>query len=449
MTPEQNELLKTVYRNLADRPLEPDDAFYEPIYKLNPDTDEPVDRMQKKIDWAEGQSIQFFSGFRGAGKTTELKRLQQRLEQGGCLVIFANALDYINPSARIDITDLLPVLAGAFSDRLKNPPGGKPLLHESYWTRFKAFLTRTKVEMEEVTLSAGEEVGAEIKLAMRTNPTFRQQIQKALSAHLTGLRQETTRFFEDAVKAIRAQTGDDKKIVFIFDSLEQVRGSLSNETEVIRSVESLFSNHLDALRLPYLHVVYTVPPWLKFLLKNLSVEIIPSVRQWLHDTQRTPDPTGNAALQRALERRLKVEGFGAEPVGQVLGQTWPVKASPASLLVASCGGHFRDLFLLLREALVRARTLPLAEAAVEESIAWVRRNFLPLAIEDARWLARIADTRHPSYESADDAGRLARFLDTHIVLYFSDREEWYDVHPLVRPEVDRILKLQAAAKPSG
>jgi hypothetical protein len=301
--------------------------------------------------------------------------------------------------------------------------------------------------MEEVTLSAGEDVGTEIKLALRTNPTFRQQMQKALSTHLTTLRQDVTQFFEESIKAIRAAEGAGTKIVFIFDSLEQVRGSLSNETEVIRSVESLFSNHLDALRLPYVHIIYTVPPWLKFLLKNLQVEIIPSVGQWNNDGNRTPAPKGNAALVRAVERRLKVEGSPLDWVRQLFGSGWPNAASPASRLVQNCGGHFRDLFLLLREALVRARTIPLTESAVDEAIASVRSNFLPLAIDDARWLARIAETRHPSHESAADAGRLARFLDTHIVLYFSDHEEWYDVHPLVRPEVDRILRIQGAASP--
>ncbi len=446
MTNDDNKFLKEVYQNFADRPLDPEDPFYEPIYKLSPDSDEPIDRMQKKVEWSDGQSIQFFSGFRGAGKTTELKRLQTRLEAAGYLVVFANALDYINPSAPIDITDLLPVLAGAFSDRLRNPPDGKPLIQESYWTRLKAFLVGTKVEIEDLKLKAGSEVGAEIKFALRTNPTFRQQIQKALSTHLTSLRQETDKFFEDARKALRENPSTkDKQIVFIFDSLEQIRGSLSNEGDVIKSVESLFSNHLDALKLPYLHVIYTVPPWLKFLLKNLSVEIIPSVRQWDNDPQRSPDPQGNAALHRAVNRRLKKTTLGDQASTVLFGDPGAGNPDRAHRLIDVCGGHFRDLFLLMREALLRAKSLPLTNTTIDEAIAAVRRNFLPLSVDDALWLARIASTRHPSYDTTDDAGRLARFLDTHIVLYFADQEEWYDVHPLVRAEVDRIIKIQAVS----
>lgn len=448
MTKDQKELVKLVYRNFGDRPLEPGEQFYVPIYQANPNTSEPIERMQSKIEFAEGRSMQFFSGFRGAGKTTELKRLQKSLEAKGYLVVFANALDYINPSAPIDITDLLPVLAGAFSDHFRSLPDGHSLITESYWTQFKALLSRTRVDMEEISVKAGGEVGAEIKLAIRNNPTFRQQVQKALSTHLGALRQETATFFEESVKAIRAQKGDEIEIVFIFDSLEQVRGSLTNETEVIDSVESLFSNHLDALKLPYLHLIYTVPPWLKFLLKTLQVEILPSVQQWRKDTQRTPEPIGNDALRRTIDRRLDIQSLGgsAKVFGELLGCDWTSPVNPGHRLVDNCGGHFRDLFLLMRESLVRTRELPLSGAAVEEAVASVRSNFLPLAVDDALWLARIAATRHPSYQSAADAGRLTRFLDSHLVLYFSDSEEWYDIHPLVRPEVERVVQMQTEVK---
>ena len=55
--------------------------------------------------------------------------------------------------------------------------------------------------------------------------------------------------------------GTSTNVVFLFDSLEQIRGSLSEEQEVTRSVETLFANYLKLLQIPYLHVVYTVPPY--------------------------------------------------------------------------------------------------------------------------------------------------------------------------------------------
>jgi len=43
-------------------------------------------------------------------------------------------------------------------------------------------------------------------------------------------------------------------------------------------------------------------------------------------------------------------------------------------------------------------------------------------------------------------GRLSRFLDTHLVLYLTNGEDWYDVHPLIRDEVCALAKLAPPAK---
>ena len=44
----------------------------------------------------------------------------------------------------------------------------------------------------------------------------------------------------------------------------------------------------------------------------------------------------------------------------------------------------------------------------------------------------------------EEINRLTRFLDTHVVLYLKNGEEWYDVHPLIRKEVATIAGAAAA-----
>lgn len=437
-TPQQEGTLKEFYRNVGDQPLKSEDRFYEPIYSHGSSVDEPIDRMQRRIEFDADQSLQFFSGFRGSGKTTELLRLKARLEQKGYLVVMANALDYINPSAPIDITDLLLVLAGAFGDQIKDKVG-TDLLRESYWSRFRNFVTKTDVKLQEGSLSLPL-VDLDIHAELKDNPSFRQQVQKALAPHLAALKRETFRYFDESLRSIRAHgRSQHSQIVFIFDSLEQLRGSLSNEQAVIQSVEALFSNHLDTLRIPGLHLIYTVPPWLKFQLRSLTVpvEILPSVQQWNNDPHRSPYPPGNEALHRVLERRA--------PPGSFETLFGPEPHDASVRLVQHCGGHIRDLLRLVRECVVRARVLPISEAVVTSAIEHVRSDLLPLATEDALWLDRISRNRHPVHEKPEDGRRLARFLDTHLVLYLkTNGEEWYDLHPLVRPEVERIVQWQAA-----
>lgn len=43
----------------------------------------------------------------------------------------------------------------------------------------------------------------------------------------------------------------------------------------------------------------------------------------------------------------------------------------------------------------------------------------------------------PTHESQQ---RITFFLDTHCALILRNGEEWYDVHPLIRDDVEEILK---------
>src|SRR5688500_4143659 len=112
------QFLKGLYQNLADRPLEPDHPFRVAVYDRQ-GAEDPVDSMSRHIRYTDVQSMQMFSGFRGSGKTTELFRLRKDLEERGYVVLYGDALEYLNPAEPIDISNLLIVLAGAFSDALR------------------------------------------------------------------------------------------------------------------------------------------------------------------------------------------------------------------------------------------------------------------------------------------------------------------------------------------
>ncbi|MGE0420387.1 MAG: hypothetical protein AB7O80_26575, partial [Acetobacteraceae bacterium] len=146
--PEDFAFLKELHGYLADKPLEPGSPFYEPLHEGDMQ-DDPVARMATTIEFAVDESMQLFSGFRGAGKTTELFRLKRQLEERGFFVVYANALDYLNPAEPVDITDLLIVLAAAFGEAVKDVPGA-PVLTESFWGRLTNFLTNTEARLTQV-----------------------------------------------------------------------------------------------------------------------------------------------------------------------------------------------------------------------------------------------------------------------------------------------------------
>ncbi len=74
--------LETFYKALggdSGLPLAPTDRYYVPIFEHDPEKD-PIDHLRLKITLAESQSVSLLTGFRGSGKSTQLKRLKVLLE---------------------------------------------------------------------------------------------------------------------------------------------------------------------------------------------------------------------------------------------------------------------------------------------------------------------------------------------------------------------------------
>jgi hypothetical protein len=290
------------------------------------------------------------------------------------------------------------------------------------------------VKLEGFELGLFKDV-AKLKVSLKDVPSFRQQLQTAMSLRLAELENQVKRFFEDYRKALD-QRHANSGIVFLFDNLEQLRGNaLSEEREVVESVQKLFSQHLDRLSIPYFHVVYTAPPWLRFAVPGISMEILPSIVQWKNDAAHTPVHTGDNCLLDVIKRRFGNEGyqrfFGSDDAGL--------------LLVRSCGGSLRDLLFLLRQTILSANSFPVAEETIKASIRKLGNSLLLMSTDDALWLARVAKTRNPELPetNSETISRFTLFVDARLVLFLRNGKEWYDVHPLIREHVEQIAKREA------
>lgn len=446
-------LLKRIYGRCDPiESLRPADDRYVPIYQ-DGHCEDPVSRLKAHIDFSPVESFRLFSGFRGSGKTTELFRLKEQLEKDGCVVLYANALDYLNPAEPVEISDLLMVIAGAFSDRLADQ-AGLELREESFWSRITNYLRKTSLHVNELSgqvetdtpakeILGGLKAGLEVKIALKEASSFRRRLREFLDNRLTELTREVHAFVEHGVKTLHSKHERDVRVVFIFDQLEQFRGSASNEHNVIRSVERVFASHLDKLKLPYVHAVYTVPAWLQFVLPgDIEIEVLPSFRIWQNDANRTRDEQGLRAMRELLFRRCEAAGFA-----RLFGVVDSTADHPlADKLIESSGGYFRDLLRLLRELVVRVTTqsqsLPVDENLINGAIQRVREQYANISVEDAEWVQQVAETRSCSPRTAtpEEAARITRLLDLHLVFYFSNGEDWYDAHPLVREEAATIMK---------
>jgi len=162
---------------------------------------------------------------------------------------------------------------GALNDAVREMYD-KDTAHESYWERLIRFL-QTDVAITDLKIEGNIGVGkTSISASLKDDPSFKQRLQVHLRGHVARLVRQAHEFATEVVTLIRqAHANPDKKVVLLLDSIEQIRGVGAAADEVYKSVENLFSGHADSLHFPFLHVVYTIPPYLTPLTPSLGQQL--------------------------------------------------------------------------------------------------------------------------------------------------------------------------------
>ncbi len=445
MDQDENLFLRDFFRAVADRALEPNDDFYVPIYEDKNVADrDPVELLARGIEWQPGESVQLLSGFRGTGKSTELRRLARQLQRAGNMEALCDIEDYVDLSTPIDVSDFLMAVMGAFGEAVgQRHLLGEDPAREGYWERSIAFLKNTKISLEDLKLKL-DLPGApgEIKASLKSDPTFKRKLQETMAGHLGALVEDVRQYVLEVVRKLKEKHGDATEVVLLVDSLEHLRGTLTNAEEVHRSAETLFGSHAEKLHLPNLHVVYTVPPFLKVRYPNLGALYAPGGLRLLPAVKLRNRGTGDPReeILEILARVVEARGDWRRLLG---------KRQLLNELIRHSGGHLRDLLRLVGEVIRRAENLPVEASTVDAAIAQIRNEFLPIANEDAVWLRQVAESHSAELQSADRLPHLARFFDTHMILCYHNGREWYDVHPLIADTVEEQADRQATRRTAG
>jgi hypothetical protein len=395
---------------------------------------DPVQELANQIDLSESAGAYLFTGNRGTGKTTELLRLATILREYDCEVFYADMAEYLTLTQRIEVSDFLISVLGAFSekiaDRFKEDPG-KP----SFFERLRSFLN-SNVQFTEIKLPAG---WVEFKAALQQNPTFKEQLQEKTRGVVEQLVQQARDFALEAVQYVRGQRADpDRKIVLIVDSVERLRGvgNTDDIREVFKSAETVFSSHADKLRFTALNVVYTVPPYLSALAGALGsvyaggrIYALPSV----HIYECCPKPGEEPAPSAGgLTKMLEVVEKRSSQWGHFFTE------EQLARLAQHSGGDLRDYLRMLRLAVARllqSGQLPVPDTLITDAEDAVRGDMLPIADNDQAWLRKITASHKPELPSLDSLPDFARLQEGKYLLHYRNGEDWYDVHPLLRAEV--------------
>jgi hypothetical protein len=439
----QTAALKAFFKAFSDSadPLEPSSSNYVPIFEKNPEKD-PILSLKTRIEFEESESVNLLTGFRGNGKSTQLLRLKELLEQLGCKVFRINMLDVMLMTKPMELSDLLLSMMSAFSEAIKDD-AGLDVVRRGYWERTKVFLTSTVVS-DGITFKAGvDEFSAEMPVRLQRDATFKEQIQKHLRGHLTTLVDSAREFVVGVVDKLRDQNKDPNlKVVLLVDSLEQIRGYYGNSEQVQQSVSETLSGQANNLSFPKLHVVYTIPPYLSTLAPNISKAFGGNpITSWpnIHVREKSgaPDESGVAIMREIVEKRYA---------------HWQDRFDDLHIqrLAQSSGGDLRDFFRLIREGIIALSNNTL-EKVNDEILLRIERQLLseslPIANDDAKWLARIHKEKKASIESITEVPRLARFQDSNLIMNYQNGEPWCDIHPLILQEVQNLAKLPEENKP--
>ncbi|MEI6342855.1 MAG: hypothetical protein WCR07_12945 [Verrucomicrobiota bacterium] len=438
---EQKKLLKEFYNAIPLQVPSPSRADIQPMAYVEgihlTDGRDPLGELRRAIEFRDTAASYLFSGQRGSGKTTELIHLTRSLRDDGHAAYYVDALDYLKETAALGITDLLVAVLGAFSEAYARGLGSDPA-RSGYWERIKDFLTRTEVQPSEATLKLGD--FADLKLALKDNPTFKESLRKISEASLDTFVKGAREFVDGIVQDVRDRgLHPDAKVVLIVDSLEKVRGSGSDADAVFQSLSNVFFGHAHNLGFNTLHVVYCVPPTLPLVAPGIQalyggIHGLPHIK-----VEETPRPQPAEAPDANPLRQGARHEPGINLMLSVLDAHFPrwAEVFPPSQLrevAHASGGNLRIFFLIIQRALLKCpgRPLPMTDDSIVQYALRDTRADFQLSKEDRDWLMQVAKSKGPALDGISGLATLARLFDNHLILDYRNGKAWCDVLPLVR-----------------
>ncbi|CAM2862859.1 hypothetical protein ACSL103130_05175 [Actinomyces slackii] len=390
---------------------------YVPIYDQpdGPAGPDLVREIATAIDFTTGGSVQLLSGYRGAGKTTELLRLCRELDAEAYVPVYLNIEDYFNPELPLDSGSFLIGLAAGFVANCEGAGIPKQKLAE----RMEGLLERLKLTVDASAAFNPGSVSLDIRAALREDETFRAQVRQALESNRRTFRQEVHEFFS----AVVGEMPGGRVPVFVVDSIDHFRGRAAPFDEVRDSVESLFSVHASELSLPGMHVVYTVPIYAKPV--GWDSPIWPVLNVKVRERNGSDCREGIDLLREVLVKRAP--GGDLE---RLLG-------TEVDRVIRSSGGQFRELFRLVSALLLKDGALPVSAQEVDQ-VERQMRSQAAVALSREQWeiLRQVKEAQQLSVPRAQVPEARALQALGYVLCYRNGEVDWYGVHPLVETLLD-------------
>jgi hypothetical protein len=411
------------------RPLDPGDPLYVPFDEGTPvrgDYGVSCIEALERLIFLKDETRQLFTGFPGTGKTTELRRLQVRLDAARDLPTHAVYIDfeeYLDRYTPVSITDVLRILAYCLDREATRLERKDPDQEPGYLKRFFDFLSQTDVELSRLGFQA---YGGTLMLELKNNPTFRQRAEAHLKVRFQQFAKEAESAMIQAALRIKSACHA-KRLVVIADGLEKFTPLREEDRSTMEaSVEALFVQHAGLLQMPC-HVIYTFPLWLRFQVAELGAlydgqpQVLPMVK--IADRAGGEFSPGVEKLFDLIKRRLR-------DVPRLFGPDLGATLLP---LIHASGGYPRDLLRMVRQVLIDARSFPVPASLTQRILDDLTRQYAFVLRGTNLPLLKVIATEHGlPQRDAEQVAAFGRLLERWLVLAYRDEDEWYDLHPLVR-----------------
>lgn len=432
LPPNRAKTLKEAYRACDVKPLTGEDCqrYYVNLSAVR--NTEAIEGVSTDLELQEPGDFKtiLFTGHRGCGKSTELKRLQSRWEKEYRVI-------YIETDLEIDIkdaeyTDLYLLFIKKVADDLTE-------LHlkfdaqllESFESWFKDVTNESEETIQasvsiETEASAGFEIPLISKLLAKTIGTMRgssQQkkvIRETLQRNISRLQTDINLLLNDAFDQLKRKYPDryQKGFLLIVDNLDRISPKVG---------EHLFFDYESQLQELDCTIIYTVPISVIYSDKNVSnlfqsPNIVPMVNIYEFDRSRCDldyNQQALAGVANLIEKRVDIDAVFADRQ-QLLD------------LAKASGGHVRQLMqitgLACRTAITRKHSKILPED-VDYALKQQQFDF-ERSTPTSEYYTTLARVCVEKDISKDEIGQ--KLLFNLSVLEYHGDSRWNYVNPLVK-----------------
>lgn len=299
--------LLTLLHNSLDPfyPLPPGDQRYVDCNAVRGDADIRRE-LGKKILRSDRHTYQLYTGHTGAGKSTELLRLKDHLQDNGCVVVyFAAGPDDQYDLPDVELPEILLTCARYLIEELQalgGDPG--PLMGwlKNHLTEAKD-LALSDIVLDNLTFDIGLGELIKINAQARQDPRLRRQLRDLLNPQSVPLIEQ----INTIIRSAKLPQGK-SKLVMIADNLEKI--VVERRDDGSTNYDEIFVDRCEQLKGLECHIIYTAPLAMMYSQKTVdipnlydAVQILPMVM--VNDHQGNPYLEGIKTLKALIDKRLR------------------------------------------------------------------------------------------------------------------------------------------------